>query len=252
MEEIFENKNPKKTGKVFNEPYNIQRINRLKGIIKGIHEQGGCKFYSIFVDGEMVVAKNDNIELFDNYHQYMEPNTQQVEIRLHFGRSPNCNRHIFHTNQTALSGVPAKDVEQRIKEALEKQKMETEIDLLKKELKRKSKKLKQFKTLQEELDDKQIDIKDLIKQGMEIYGQFNANKAGAINPTVHGAPEVEVEVESEPETKADKHYQKMKNEYSEKELEKALKTWEIFTAYPELRKEFTELVNHKIKQNGEA
>ena len=83
LEDINKNSNPKKTGKVFNENYNTQRIQRLKSIIKSIHDQGGTKFYTVLVDGEMVVPKNDNIELFDNYEQFMEPNTQKVEVRLH-------------------------------------------------------------------------------------------------------------------------------------------------------------------------
>jgi hypothetical protein len=254
MEEFnHNNRRRKATGKVFTEAYNPQRIERLKSIIKDFHHQGKQKRYCVLVDGEMVVSINTDYRNFDNYKRYMLGHTQNIEVRMFFGESPNCNRHIFHTNAQGLNGAPQKDVQEQIKEALEKQRMETEISTLQKELRRKNKKLKQFKTLQAELDEKKIDIKELITKGLELYGQFNASKGGAFpSGTVQGTPQAEVEIEAEPETKADRHYADMKQQYSEKELEKALKTWEIFTAYPSLRKEFTELVNQKINNHGEA
>lgn len=252
MEE-FNNRRRKPTGKVFTEGYNPQRIERLKSIIRDFHHQGKKKRYCVLVDGEMVVSVNSDYRNFDNYKRYMMGHTQSIEVRMFFGESPNCNRHIFHTNPHGLNGAPQKDVEDRIKEALEKQRMENEITFLQSELKRKNKKLKQFKALQVELDEKKIDIKELITKGMELYGQFNASKNGSLRSgTVQGTPQAEVEIEAEPETKSDRHYAEMKQQYSEKELEKALKTWEIFTAYPQLRGEFTELVNQKINNHGEA
>lgn len=242
-----------RTRRVFTEVYTPERIERLKSIIRDFQQQGNGRRYCILVDGEMVVPVNTDENNFDNYQRYINAHTETVEVRMFFGKSPNCNRHVFHTKPTSLNGTPEKDIEQRIKEALQKQKMETQMSLLKRELKRKNKKLRQYKVLQAELDEKKIDIKELISKGIELYGQFNANQKGVVAPgAVEGTPPAEVEVHIEPESKADKHYQQMKGQYSEKELEKALKTWEIFAAYPQLREEFNRVITQKINDNGEA
>ena len=236
---------------ILNEPYDLGRIERLKSIITDFNDQGNRKFYAIHIDGEMVVSRNADAQQFDNYKRHMTPTTKRIEIRMFFGDSPNCNAHIFHTNAQELNGAPQKDVEQRISEALEKQRMETLITSLKTEVKRKTKKLKQYKAIQAELDEKQIDLKGLISKGMELYGQYSANKGGASSPTpVQGTPETEVEIEVQEESKADRQYARMKKELSEKELIKALRTWEVFTAYPDLQSQFTELIKQKIGNHG--
>jgi hypothetical protein len=168
-----------------------------------------------------------------------------------FGNSPNCNRHIFQTNQSQLSGVQTEDVESRIKEALEKQKIENELTYLRKQVKKKNKKLQEFKALQAELDEKQIDIKELMTKGMEMYQLFRGSaSANSLGQASESTSHVEVEVESN--SKTDHYYQQMKGKYPEEELINALKTWKIFTKHPELNKEFNQLINQKIKKNGKA
>ncbi|MBL4862833.1 MAG: hypothetical protein JKY09_07450 [Crocinitomicaceae bacterium] len=240
------------TGKVFTESYNPGRIDRLKSIIRDFRNQGKPKRYCILIDGEMVVSVNKDARNFDNYKKYLEGDTQNIEVRMFFGDSPNCNRHIFQTSQNSLSGVNQKDVEQQIKEALEKQRIQTELEMLRDKLKRRDQKIKEYEEILAEMDDKQIDIKQLLKDGMEFYGKYNSNKKAATPIQGIPQPQVEVEVESEPETKSEKFYKKLKNQYSEKELQKSLKTWGIFTAYPGLREEFTKIINLKIKKDGEA
>lgn len=263
MENRNNNKKRRTTGKVFTESYNPNRIERLKSIIRDFHNQGKKKRYSILVDGEMIVSMNSDSRNFDNYKRYLEGHTQSIEVRMYFGESHNCNRHIFQTSQASLAGVNQQDVQEQIKEALEKQRIETELTTLRKDLERKNKKIEEYEEIIEELeaenDEKKINIQELLEKGFAMYSQYNANKnggaVGAVGATpVQGVPEAEVNVEVEPEsqTKCDKHYSQMKEHYSEKELEKGLKVWRIFTKHPELQNEFTQLINHKNQKDGEA
>ena len=104
--------------------------------------------------------------------------------------------------------------------------------------------------LQAELDDKKLDIKDLLKDGIQLMGQFQAMRNGGT--PVQGIQEAEVEVHAEAESPIDIHFNQLKQDYEGEELEKAIKIWEIFTAYPQLQKEFMSIINQKIKKNGKA
>lgn len=253
MEHTNHIKKRKNGGQIFTEIYNPNRIERLKSIIKDFYQQGQKKRYCILVDGEMVVSINTDARNFDSYKRYLEGHTQSIEVRMFFGESPNCNRHIFHTSQKTLSGMPEKDVEQKISEALEKQRIQTELESLRKELKRKDKIIEEYEEMEEELSKKQLNINELLDKGLQFYAKVNASKNGTPPATpVQGIPQAEVEVHSEPETESEKHFQKLQEQFSEKELIKGLKTWKVFAKHPELRKEFTELINNKINNNGEA
>jgi hypothetical protein len=243
----------KNGGKVFTERYNPQRIERLKSIVKDFYQQGQKKRYCILVDGEMVVSINADARNFDGYKRYLEGHTESIEVRMFFGDSPNCNRHIFQTNQGPLAGVPDQTVEQKISEALEKQRILNELDSLKKELKRKDEIIEEYQEMEEEMGKKQLNINELLDKGFQLYTKFNANKNGSPAPTqVQGLPQSEVEVHSEPETESERQFQKMQEKHSEEELLKGLKAWRLFAKHPELKKEFTDLLNSKTKKDGEA
>ena len=250
MEQEHQEIERRTNGSNFTEGFDPLRIERLRTIIQDYEDQGKAKRYCIIVDGEMVVPVNSEASNFDNYKRYIIGNSNTVEIRMYFGKSPNFNRHIFKTNYSALAGSPSKDVDQIVKDALEKERKNTKILMLQQELKRKNKKLKQYKALQATLDEKKLDLKDLVKDGIQLMGQFQAMKNGAT--PVQGIQEAEVEVKVESESPIDLHFNQLKKDYEGEELEKAIKIWEIFTAYPQLQKEFMSIINQKIKKNGKA
>jgi len=250
MEQEHQEIERRANGSNFTEGFDPLRIERLRTIIQDYEDQGKAKRYCIIVDGEMVVPINSEASNFDNYKRYIIGNSNTVEIRMYFGKSPNFNRHIFKTNYSALAGTPSKDVDQIVKDALEKERKDNKILMLQQELKRKNKKLKQYKALQATLDEKKLDIKDLVKDGIQLMGQFQAMKNGGT--PVQGIPDAEVEVRVETETPIDLHFLQLKKDYEGEELEKAIKIWEIFTAYPQLQKEFMSIINQKIKQNGKS
>lgn len=249
MEDYEKTKARGNGGKVFNESYSKERLDAIKRLVSNFYEQGRKKKYSISVDGELIVPCTNDPSTFDEYMDFIEPHTQNVEVRLYFGNSPNSNRYIFHLKEYALNGIHEKteDVETRIASALERQSLLTEVEYLR----RKVKKLKlKLGETEEQLGDKQVDVKDLLSQAMQLYGHFN-NKTPPISNPIQGIAESEVEIEAELSV-TDKFYQELKDEYGEDKLERAIKTWEVFAKYPELRQEFYAVVNSKNNHNGQA
>ena len=102
-----------------------------------------------------------------------------------------------------------------------------------------------------ELEKNSVDIKGVLDKGMQLFGQWKANNNAQ---PVQGIPEsnVEVEVQSEPESKSDKFYQQMKDKYSQESLDGSLKIWSVWLKHPELKGEFMKIVKQKIKEDGEA
>jgi|GEM_PF-3426337 len=242
------------------EPYSRERLENIKRIVSRFQQNGKGKRYSIIVDGEMVVPKTDDPEQFDEYLDYINLHTEYVEVRTYYGNSPNCNVYKFFMRGTPLQGLPqlgAVEVQEKIDQALSRQKLETDIRILEKDkaqleelVSSLRKKLKGFKKLQAKLDEKQIDIGDLFTKGIELFGAFQAKKNGF--PTqVQGLPETpsaEVELVSE-QSETDKHFEELKSKYSDKQLLRAMQASELFAKYPELREDFKAIINAKIKND---
>lgn len=246
------------------EPYSRERLENLRNIVSRFRKNGKGKRYSIIVDGEMVIPKTDDPDQFDEYLDYVNHLTYYVEVRTYFGNSPNCNIYRFDLRENpsyhSLNGpapLGAVEIQEKIQDALSRQRLETDILLLEREKAQRDseilnlkKKLKGYKKLQAKLDEKQIDISDLFTKGIELFGAFQAKKMGAPGQ-VQGLPgpaPAEVEITREV-SEADQHFEELKTVYSDKELLRALQASELFAKYPELRKEFQAVVNAKIKQN---
>ena len=252
MEDVQKSKEFRNGSKVFHELYTEERIQSIKRMIETQQKQGKHKRFSISVDGEMVISHTTDLELFDRYQDFIEPHTEKVEIRLYFGASPNANRYLFHLKEKPFGGFgqvekPA-HVNDIVADALERQSIETELETLR----RKYKKLKKkYRLAESELSEKQTDIKDIVAQGMQLYGVFNASK-NIQDAQIQGlSPVSEVQIEKE-QSKADEFYEELKNQVGEEKLIAALKTWGVFAAHPQLRSEFEQIVKQKTMQHGKA
>lgn len=245
----MEHQHKSHSGKIHKQPYSRERIEELKFMIADFQQQGNPKRYSILVNGELVVGTNSEAENFDNYLPFIKPYTETVEVRLYFKESPNSNRYIFDLKPeaTELDGVrtqiapqdTALNLENRIVQALERQRLENQVELLHTENKRLKRKLR--KTKERVVESPGIDMKELLSHGLQLYGQMNGK---SVPTPVQGVPSTEVEIEME-QTEADKFFEYLKDKYSEKELQQALKTWELFVKHPELRADFQELITSK-------
>lgn len=253
MEQEHQDIERRTNGSNFTEGYDPQRIERLKTIIQDYEDQGKSKRYCIIVDGEMVVPVNAEASNFDKYKRYIIGNTNTVEIRMYFGKSPNFNRHVFKTNYSSLAGTPSKDVDQIVQEALDKERQEQKIKRLEQELERKNKKLKAYKDLEAKFKEKKPNMQEIIKDGIQLMGAFHTMRNGIASP-VQGVSDAEVEIHAEDETEnpVDLYFKKLKETYSQKDLLTSMQIWEKLALYPDLEPKFIKIINQKIKQNGKA
>lgn len=255
--------------------YSPERMERMKQILEISADEGEPQYFSIHVDGMIVVKKTTDIEKFDNYMAFVYPQTRYVELRTFFGDSPNCNtyRLLFSAVPSAtLQGVPqlgAAEIGEKINEAVTRERQQNKIEALEKEnakLEEENaalrKKLKRYRKQEEEsrANDKS-ENRELIKTGVELFGPFLAAKLGAPSPTpvdgLAATPQtIDVEIEavneselSEP-SEVDKQFEAMKAEYSEKELARALNAMQLFADHPELKSEFETVITSKINENG--
>jgi hypothetical protein len=249
MEDYEKGKAFRNGGKVFHEPYSEDRLNALKRLIEKLQSQQRKKRYSILVDGEMIVHNSYDPVLFDDYLDYVEPHTNTVEVRMYFGDSPNANRYLFHLKEQPTNGLNGfkggkENVNDLIAEALEKQSMESELVQLRRKYKKTKRRLKEAEQL---LEEKQVDVKDLLSHGMQLYGAFQGKTP--IPSTVQGLPTTEVEIEPEL-SEADEFYRELKEQVGEDKLISALKIWKIFAKHPEMRSEFLDIIQQNSEQDG--
>lgn len=236
-------------GKVFHESYSEDRLNALKRLLEKLQSQQRKKRYSILVDGEMIVHNSYEPEQFDDYLDYVEPHTNTVEVRMYFGDSPNGNRYLFHLKERPTNGLNGfkggkENVNDLIAEALEKQSMESELVQLRRKYKKTKRRLKEAEQL---LEEKQVDVKDLLSHGMQLYGAFQGKPP--VPNTVQGLPTTEVEIEPEL-SEADEFFRDLKEQLGEEKLINALKIWKIFAKHPEMRSEFLEIIQQNSEQDG--
>lgn len=145
------------------ESYTPEALNRLKHKIQTFFEQGEHKYYSILVDGETVVAKNYDARKFDGYLQFMEPGVRRVEVRMYQGNSPNCNKYLFVLTGDLSGPASSSDVESRVQNAMNLEKLKLRLEYTEKELERKSKKCKQRKIIIAQLQDDIADLEAILE-----------------------------------------------------------------------------------------
>jgi hypothetical protein len=245
---------------LFTETYSEAAIARLKNLVLTFFAQDERKYYSISLDGEIVVARNCDGRKFDRYLQFLNKHTQMVEVKMYQGFSPNCNRYQFILNR-GLAGTPnAVDVQSQINKALEEQRLQNELDALRTELALKKKKLKKFKKLNENSESGLDKLKELVKGGVELAGALGLGAQKGLS----GAPEPEAEVEIEPadssDTKSDSSTSKSQQvfddlleTYGEEGVKNALGWMTVLAANPDLvNKLKEELKNQKKSENGKA
>jgi len=250
MEDYEKGKAFRNGGKVFHEPYSEDRLNALKRLLEKLQSQLRKKRYSILVDGEMIVHNSYDPALFDDYLDYVEPHTNSVEVRMYFGDSPNANRYLFHLKEQTTNGLNGfkggkENVNDLIAEALEKQSIESELTQLRRKYKKTKRRLREAEQL---LEEKQVDVKDLLTQGMQLYGTFQGRNPAA--GTVQGLPQTsDVEIVQEL-SEADEFFQELKEQLGEEKLVNALKIWKIFAKHPEMRSEFLDIIQQNSEQDG--
>jgi hypothetical protein len=212
---------------VFTEPYSEGGIDRLKNMVLTFYQQGDRKFYSISVDGEVVVQKTSDGRKFDRYLQFLDKNTNTVEVRMYQGASPNCNKYQFIVSKglTGPSSVAKGDIDTQIQRALENQRRQFDFEKLQKDLAKEKKKRRKLQKINESADTGLAQITKILENGTQLFGALGFGKkqpgfSGVIQPQA----EVEIEMES-PSTATTEEPQKKETVFALKVLEHLRKTF---------------------------
>jgi len=183
--------------RVFTKKYNSESVERLKRLIQNHTDRGEERYFAIKVDNEFYVNKTSNPRYFDDYKEFIDGTTESIEVVMYFGKSNNCNRHIFYLKENSLGNVAPVDVDKKIEDALKKKDQDYLIKSLQDKVKEQS---EYIENLEEELDDlsSKTDIRGLLKEGVALLGAFKSLPA-ANNP-LSGTTEVKEDskVEVEP------------------------------------------------------
>lgn len=215
------------------------RIQWLKTVIEGHFNQGKRKRYSILVDGEMVVPVTSNPEHFEDYERYVTSSTRTVEVRMYFGKSPKFNSHQFKAGFAGLNGTQG-EFKQQMETALKQKDQEHQISRLEDKIKRKDKKIEKLEELCTDLEEtielKNEEIETLKSSPSELAEKWapiimafkNGGNTLSANPSLGGGNDTSVEVQVNDVTPSllDQQLERLKKQYSEIELLKAIKGWE--------------------------
>lgn len=137
--------------------FDQSKVDNLKNHLVSMEKKGTPKFYEIFVDNLKAVQKTDDPEEFDNYENYLSPDTASIKIAVYnSGVSPRNDKFVFYFKavdrddavEIGLSGTPIKtysykDITEWRKTNEKKSAEQLEIKLLKGTIGEQSRKLKE-------------------------------------------------------------------------------------------------------------
>jgi len=240
---------------VYTERYSEDAVERLKNLILTFFSQGEKKFYAISVDGEIVLPKTYDGRKFDQYLHFVNQHTKTVEVRMYQGHSPNCNKYVFVLNK-GLSGIQnPMDIQAQIDKAVDEYRKQTELELLRKELKVKEEKIEELEAINEEKGSGVDKWVELLKEGKSIAGMFglNTNKGLSGTPELRPEPNAEVSVEMDPieVSKNRQTYNDMLEAFGEDKIKDALGLITVLSSHPELQEKLKEELN-KLKNNEDG
>ncbi|HXU28772.1 MAG TPA: hypothetical protein VN698_16200 [Bacteroidia bacterium] len=135
------------------EAYSPDKIENLKQYLESSKEQGEPEDFEIFVDTFKVVKRTNDTSRFENYSNYMRPETKSVSILIYDGTSPRNTKHTFirKDDKQALSGL---EINTRIDDRLKTEKEKWESELLKKDYEKLKIDLEESEKYVEELEEK--------------------------------------------------------------------------------------------------
>lgn len=115
---------------------------------------------------------------------------------MYFGKSNNCNRHIFYLKEGSLGNVAPVDVDKKIEDALKKKDQDYLIKSLQEQVEQQSEYIEQLEEVLEELSSK-TDIRGIIKEGAALLGVLKntPNTKTALSGVESESADAEVKVE---------------------------------------------------------
>lgn len=237
--------------RVFTRKYSDDNLARLKRLIENHTDRGDERFFAIKVDGEFCVNKIANPQYFDDYKEFIDGQTESIEVIMYFGKSNNCNRHIFYLKESSLGSADIVDVDKKIEDALQKKDQDYLIKSLQDQVEQQAEYIEKLEEQVEELSAK-TDIRGLLKEGAALLGAFKGVQTA--NSSLSGAktqPD-DAQVEVEPVTASNKTSEEdEEEEYDEAEEEARDAFDEVYNQFGEAGTKQVIGLMHHISQSTE-
>lgn len=237
---------------IFYKPYSPERLANIKTLIENFERQGTTKRYAILVDGEVCIPQGSSLEDFDNYLEFMHPESETVEVRLYQGESPNYKLHVFNIRETAphsygLNGVGSpQSVEEQIAKAIEKKQLEWELEKTRDKLRRKNKALRRFR---EEGDEKPgLDLNGILDKGIQLLGTMKGAPKELPENGISGVEEGNQAHIVEQAGECEKYLSKLKQKFAEQDIIQAMRLAEFILKNPQLHPQLREILENAKKQ----
>lgn len=253
-----QNNSPRvRSQRIFTKNYNDDQVDRLKRLIQSQNQRGDERYYGIKVDGEFCVNKTCDTRHFDDYKEFIDGGTETIEVVLYFGRSNNCNRHIFYLKEkggNAINGVSEPiDVDKKIEDALKKKDQEYLIQSLKQKVKDQEELIDELEEELAELKPK-TELRGLIKDGLAMFQSINGGSSS--NNGLSGAPapdkeaEVTIEASEESSTNESNNNEKLFNQIYDRIGDDGLNRMVGIIQAIEDSKDFRDGVNKLIQEEN--
>lgn len=136
------------------QPYTTEKILKFKRAIEKQHEKGNPPYYEIFVDGLKVIKRTNDFSEFDGYEEFVDDDTNEVLILLYseHATSPRNTKHRFIVKEKKqepekpqivqqVQTMNGLDFESRMKELLEKERLQNRVNQLEEKLAERDKKI---------------------------------------------------------------------------------------------------------------
>lgn len=143
-----------------NEKYSQQKIDNLYNYLQNSKDQSDPEDYEIFVDSFKVIKRTNDLDRFESYSNFIQPETKTITIVIYDGSSPRNTKHIFTIREDNPGGLNGIDVDTRIEEKLKIEKEKWETGLLKLENEKLKAELTEAENYIEQLEEKVENVKD--------------------------------------------------------------------------------------------
>ena len=243
--------------RVFTKKYSDELVDRLKKLIQNQKERGDEKFFAIRVDDEFIVHKTSDPRYFDDYKEFLDGTTNTIEVILYYGRSNNCNRHIFYLRELPLNGHgQQEDVNSQIEDAIQRKDQEHQIERLKRKIKNLKAKVEKQEVELTEYRSK-FDIKGILSEGLAFVQAFKGKSNDSTQLSgVEEESDVTIEPidDSEPEDSDEQKetFDLLYKEFGKDEMKKMIGLMLTIKNDEEFRDKINKAIQEKSQKNTKS
>lgn len=133
------------------QPFSEAAIRQLAEFLANKQAAGCPVDYEVLIDGEQILPRSSDLQQFDLFYGFMQPESRIVEIRLYKGTSKRYDKYQYVVQQVESMEL---QIQQRIREEVEKREIVWTIQQLTRELKEAKSKCKDLKEDKRELKER--------------------------------------------------------------------------------------------------